>query len=148
MAPKLAPPYDHMHAGLRLAACAGQRGEVPIAALVVSARRRIIAAAANATEHESNPLAHAEMIAIARAQRRLGKRYLVDCTMYVTLAPCVMCAGAISLARVQRLYIATDSDKRSGIEALYQQPWVPEIYEDVAEQRAQQLLGRFFAARR
>ena len=91
-----------MRRALALARAAGRAEEVPVGALVVSAGR-VVGQGANATEMRQDPTAHAEMAAIATAAAALGSRRLVDATLYVTLEPCAMCAGAIVLARIPRL---------------------------------------------
>lgn len=90
---------------------AAERGEVPVGAVVVC-KERIIARAHNLTETLNDVTAHAEMQAITAAANTLGGKYLTDCTLYVTLEPCTMCAGAIGWAQVSRLVYGADDDKR------------------------------------
>ena len=90
---------------------AAERGEVPVGAVVVC-RGRIIARAHNLTETLNDVTAHAEMQAITAAANVLGGKYLTDCTLYVTVEPCVMCAGAIAWAQTGRLVFGADDEKR------------------------------------
>jgi tRNA(adenine34) deaminase len=90
---------------------AAERGEVPVGAVVVS-RDRIIGRGHNLTETLHDVTAHAEMQAITAAANALGAKYLTDCTLYVTVEPCVMCAGAIAWAQLGRLVIGATDEKR------------------------------------
>ena len=90
---------------------AAEAGEVPVGAVVVC-RDRIIARAHNLTETLNDVTAHAEMQAITAAANALGGKYLNDCTLYVTVEPCVMCAGAIAWAQVRRLVFGAGDEKR------------------------------------
>ena len=90
---------------------AGERGEVPIGAVVVC-KGRIIARAHNLTETLNDVTAHAEMQAITAAANVLGGKYLNECTLYVTVEPCVMCAGAIAWAQTAKLVFGTEDEKR------------------------------------
>lgn len=100
-----------MKQALREAAQAAEEGEIPVGALVVSGQT-IIARAHNQTERLNDPTAHAEMLAITSATNTLGAKYLNQCTLYVTLEPCVMCAGAIAWAQVGRLVFGAYDEKR------------------------------------
>ncbi|MDD4108151.1 MAG: nucleoside deaminase [Prolixibacteraceae bacterium] len=88
-----------------------EKGEVPVGAVVV-ANRKVIVRAHNLTETLTDVTAHAEMQAITSAANLLGGKYLNDCTLYVTLEPCVMCAGALALARIGRLVFGAVDEKR------------------------------------
>ena len=90
---------------------AAEAGEVPVGAVVVC-RDRIIARAHNLTETLNDVTAHAEMQAVTAAANALGGKYLNDCTLYVTVEPCVMCAGAIAWAQVRRLVFGAGDEKR------------------------------------
>ena len=90
---------------------AAERGEVPVGAVVVC-KERIIARAHNLTETLNDVTAHAEMQAITSAAASLGGKYLTDCTLYVTLEPCVMCAGAIGWAQLARVVFGAGDEKR------------------------------------
>jgi tRNA(adenine34) deaminase len=102
---------QYMQMALREAQCAFDEGEVPVGAVVVC-KDRVIARAHNLTETLNDVTAHAEMQAITAAANALGGKYLVDCTLYVTVEPCVMCAGAIAWAQVSRVVFGAADDKR------------------------------------
>ena len=101
----------YMKQALAEAVRAADRGEVPVGAVVVC-RDRIIARAHNLTETLHDVTAHAEMQAVTAAANALGAKYLNDCTLYVTVEPCVMCAGAIAWAQVGRLVFGAEDEKR------------------------------------
>ncbi len=148
-----------MDMALAEAEAAGRRGEVPVGAVIVErAGGRIVARAGNRVEETGDPTAHAEMLAIRAAIAGLTDnphgRALAGHDLYVTLEPCAMCAQAVSLARIRRLYYAADDPKGGGVE---NGPRVfhhatchhrPEIYGGIAQEQAKQLLRDFFAARR
>jgi tRNA(adenine34) deaminase len=97
---------------------AGAMGEVPIGAVVVC-DGAVVAGAHNRRETDCDPLAHAEILAIRHASQRLGRWRLSDCTVYVTLEPCPMCAGAMHQARIARLVYATPDPKAGAVGTLY-----------------------------
>ena len=136
------------------AAAAGHRGEVPVGAVIVGAGGAVLAAAGNRVVEFSDPTAHAEMLAIRQAARRLGSERLTDCDLYVTLEPCAMCAQAIALARLRRLYYGAADDKGGGVDhgaRIFAQPTChhrPEVYGGIDEERAGELLRDFFRERR
>jgi tRNA(adenine34) deaminase len=148
----VAPP-DPMSAAFEEARAAGARGEVPVGAAIAHAGA-IIARAGNRTIADSDPTAHAEILAIRAAAARLGSQRLVDCDLYVTLEPCAMCAGAISFARLRRLYYAASDPKGGAVEhgpRFFAQATchhAPECYSGIRESEAALLLREFFAARR
>jgi len=102
---------QYMQMALREAQCAFDEGEVPVGAIVVC-KDRVIARAHNLTETLNDVTAHAEMQVITAAANVLGGKYLTDCTLYVTVEPCVMCAGAIAWAQVSRVVFGAADDKR------------------------------------
>ncbi len=102
---------QYMQMALREAQCAFDEGEVPVGAVVVC-KGRVIARAHNLTETLNDVTAHAEMQAITAAANALGGKYLTDCTLFVTVEPCVMCAGAISWAQVSRVVFGAEDEKR------------------------------------
>ncbi|MEM1214398.1 MAG: nucleoside deaminase [Bacteroidota bacterium] len=101
----------YMLQALRQAELAGEAGEIPVGAVVV-ANDRIIARGHNQTEQLTDVTAHAEIIALTAAANFLGGKYLKGCTLYVTLEPCVMCAGALAWAQLDRLVYGAADDKR------------------------------------
>jgi len=147
------PLPDPMRRALDLAYAAQQAGEVPIGA-VVTLGGRIIGEGENRNRRDKDPTAHAEMVAIREASRRIGDFRLTGCDLWVTLEPCPMCAGAISHARIARLYYAVSDPKGGALEQgprLFAQPQClhrPEVYGGLAEAEASALLRGFFAARR
>ncbi len=143
-----------MDAALEQAHAAAASGEIPVGAVVTDASGVVIAAAANRTEAERNPAAHAEMLALAVARDVRGGKYLEDCTLTVTLEPCAMCAGAIAAFRVGRLVFGA-YDAKSG--AVEHGPRVfshatthhkPEIVGGVRDSDCSALLASFFAGLR
>lgn len=102
---------QYMQQALREAQRAFDAGEVPVGAVIVC-QDRVIARAHNLTETLNDVTAHAEMQAITAAANTLGGKYLTDCTLYVTVEPCVMCAGAIAWAQVSRVVFGAADDKR------------------------------------
>ena len=100
-----------MEAALQEAEQAFEEGEIPVGAVVVC-RNRIIAKGYNQTERLTDVTAHAELLALTAAEQFLGSKYLTDCTLYVTLEPCVMCAGALAWAQIGRIVIGAPDPKR------------------------------------
>jgi tRNA(Arg) A34 adenosine deaminase TadA len=121
---------------------------------VVVRNYEVIATAANRTLTDHDPTAHAEIIALREAARKIGSERLVDCDLYVTLEPCTMCAGAISFARVRRLYYGAADPKGGAVESgvrFFASPTchhAPEVYSAVGESEAARLLKEFFRERR
>ena len=142
-----------MDLALKAAESAGMSGEVPIGCVVVR-NNDVIATAANRTLTDRDPTAHAEVLALRQAAQAIGSERLVDCDLYVTLEPCTMCAGAISFARIRRLYYGATDAKGGAIESgvrFFAQATchhTPEVYSAVGEQAAAKLLTDFFKARR
>jgi tRNA(adenine34) deaminase len=142
-----------MDLALKAAKNAGKSGEVPIGCVIVL-NNEVIAAAGNRTLTERDPTAHAEILAIRLATEVVGSERLVDCDLYVTLEPCTMCAGAISLARIRRLYFGAVDPKGGAVEsgvrffASATCHHAPEVYSAVGENEAAKLLREFFKARR
>ena len=142
-----------MDLALKAAEKAGKSGEVPIGCVIVL-DNEVIAAAGNRTLTDRDPTAHAEILAIRQATEATGSERLVDCDLYVTLEPCTMCAGAISLARIRRLYYGAPDPKGGAVEsgvrffASSTCHHAPEIYSAVGESEAATLLRDFFRARR
>ncbi|HSE78507.1 MAG TPA: nucleoside deaminase [Alphaproteobacteria bacterium] len=129
--------------------------EVPVGAVLVDgATGEVLAAGHNRVEATLDPSAHAEMIVIREASRRRGKKRLEDCDLYVTLEPCAMCAAAISLARLRRVYFGAEDPKGGAVvhgPRFFGQPTChhrPEVYGGIAEARASALLRDFFKPRR
>lgn len=107
-----------MKLALRLAEKSEQIGEVPIGAIVVNKNGEILAKATNLREKTQSVLGHAELVALHRASQKLKSWRLVDCTLYITLEPCLMCAAALVQARVSRVVFATHDPKGGGLGSL------------------------------
>lgn len=143
-----------MAMALAEARAAADRGEVPVGAVVVDGAGQVLARAGNRSEADSDPTAHAEMLAIRAAAAAVNSARLVDCDLYVTLEPCAMCAQAISLARIRRLYFGASDAKGGGVEhgaRVFSHPTChhrPEVYGGIAETEAARLLTDFFKTRR
>lgn len=114
------PPAYYMTVALAEASCAAERGEVPIGAVLVDKAGQIIAQNGNRTIELCDPGAHAEMLVLRQAGRLKGNYRLPDTTLYVTLEPCVMCAGALVHARVSRLVYGAVDPKAGGVVSLFQ----------------------------
>ena len=132
---------------------AGEAGEVPVGAVVVR-RGEVIARASNRTVRDQDATAHAETLALRAASRVVGSWRLTDCTLYVTLEPCAMCAGALVLARVDRVVFGA-WDERAGMSGsvgdLLRHPRLnhrPEVLGGLLEAETGKLLREFFSARR
>lgn len=145
---------DYMQLALAEAQKAAAAGEVPVGAVVVDVDGNVVASAQNTMHHSKNPAAHAEMRALQLAAQKLGAARLVDCDLYVTLEPCTMCAAAISLFRIRRLYFGAYDPKGGGVDhgaRFYSQPTchhTPDVYGGILEAECQEVLQRFFQARR
>jgi len=142
-----------MRLALDEAAAAAQGGEVPVGA-VVTRDGIVLSVARNRMREGNDPSAHAEMVAIRAAAQALGTSRLDGCDLWVTLEPCAMCAGAIALARIARLYFAAADPKGGAIlhgPRLFAQPTchhAPEIYPGIGEGEAAAMLRAFFRERR
>lgn len=142
-------PDEHfMRQALSEARMAFDEEEIPVGAVVVSGDR-IIARAHNNTERLHDVTAHAEMLALTAAANLLGAKYLPDCTLYVTLEPCVMCAGAIGWAQIGRIVYGA-SDPKRGSSRLTPSPLHPKtaVEAGVLKEECEDLLKSFFQKRR
>ena len=146
----LPPP---MRRALDLAAEAARAGEVPVGA-VITLGDEIIAEARNAMRGSADPTAHAEMVAIRAAGERLGSSRLDQCTLWVTLEPCAMCAAAMAVARIAGLRFGAEDPKGGGVihgARIFAQPTChhrPDVLGGIGEAEAAAQLREFFAARR
>lgn len=147
------PLPEPMRLALEQARLAEATGEVPIGAVVVK-DNAVIAIAHNSPRADHDPTAHAEIAAIRAAARALGQERLEGCELWVTLEPCAMCAGAISHARIARLYYAASDPKGGAVEhgaRVFEQEQclhAPEVYAGMGAEEAAGLLREFFASRR
>ena len=144
-----------MDLALDAARAAAARGEVPVGAVLVDAASgEVLASDGNRTLELNDPTAHAEMLVIRAAAARVGSQRLGQADLYVTLEPCAMCAGAISFARIRRLYFGATDPKGGAVEhgprffAQLTCHHRPEVYGGIAETAAAELLRGFFQSRR
>lgn len=148
------PSGGYMELALAEARAAAARGEVPVGAVVVTTAGDVLAADGNRTRELVDPTAHAEVLVIRAACRRVGSERLGMADLYVTLEPCPMCAAALSFARIRRLYYGASDPKSGGVEhgsRVLHQPTChhrPDIYSGLAAGAAGALLKAFFADRR
>ncbi|MBB3975770.1 cytosine deaminase [Rhizobium azooxidifex] len=142
-----------MDEALAEARSAGERGEVPIGAVLV-VDGAIVGRGGNRTRERNDVTAHAEIEAIRAASALLGRERLTGADLYVTLEPCAMCAAAISFARIRRLYYGAEDPKGGGVDhggRFYGQPTchhAPEVYSGIREGEAAEILRQFFRERR
>ena len=150
-----APPIPPMEMALVEARLAAETGEVPVGAVLVeSTTGEVLARAHNRVEELHDPTAHAELLVLQAATRRCGEKRLVSADLYVTLEPCAMCAAAISMARIRRLYYGAYDPKSGGVDhgaRIFQQPTChhrPEVFGGIEETQSAALLKTFFLSRR
>ena len=142
-----------MRRALELAREAAADGEVPVGA-VVTRGDEVLAEARNAMRGGTDPTAHAEIVAIRKATERLGQSRLDDCTLWVTLEPCAMCASAIAIARLAALRFGAEDPKGGGVihgPRIFTQPTChhrPDVLTGIGEDESAELLRAFFAERR
>ena len=142
-----------MDVAIEEARSAAARGEVPVGAVIVR-DGIVLASAGNRTLELKDPTAHAEMLVIRAAAAAIGSERLIGCDLYVSLEPCAMCAGAISFARLRRLYYGAADEKGGAVEnnvRFFASPGchhAPDVYSGIGESEAGRLLKEFFAGRR
>ena len=140
---------SYMELALEVAERAAARGEVPVGAVIVQGGKLLVRAG-NRVEADNDPTAHAEILAIRATAEMLGTPRLAECDLYVTLEPCAMCAAAISMARIRRLYFGAYDPKGGGVEngpRFFGQPTchhAPDVYGGIAESECGELLKGFF----
>lgn len=144
-------PFDDtyfMRQALTEARAAAEEGEVPVGAVIVC-DNRIIARAHNQTERLNDVTAHAEMLAITATTEALGAKYLQKCSLYVTVEPCVMCAGAIGWAQISEIVYGTSDEKR-GFSRFAPKAFHPKatVKKGVLEEECAEEMRRFFQQRR
>ena len=149
---KASSDEDFMHCALELAKLGGSVGEVPIGAVLVR-DGILLAGDFNGREETKNALYHAEMSVISQGCARLGGWRLPGCTLYVTVEPCPMCAGAVWNARIPRVVIAAKDARAGALGSLlnlnsYPLNWKPRVTFGVCEAEARELMQTFFQARR
>jgi tRNA(adenine34) deaminase len=146
------PHEKMMRKALRLAGKAAEKDEVPVGALVVQ-DGRIIARAYNQRESKKSPTAHAELLAIEKAAKKLGGWRLPRCTLYVTLEPCPMCAGAIVNARIEKVVYGAPDPKAGALGSVYDLAQgklnhTPEVISGVLQEECGQILSDYFKKKR
>ena len=144
---------EYMEKALELARKAASRGEIPVGAIVVDKNGKIIGEGFNRREELQSPTAHAEVLAIEQAAKTLKNRRLLDCTLYVTLEPCPMCAGAVMNAGLKRLVYGAFDDKNgacASVAALFDEKFthIPMVRSRVLKERCGEILSEFFKYKR
>ena len=143
-----------MQEALKLAKDAANKGDVPVGALVVDDEGTILGMGANLREQDNDPTAHAEIVAIRNAAKKLGNYRLDDLTMVVTLEPCGMCAGAIAQSRIKRLVFGSFDEKYGAVGSVWdllrdtRAIYKPEVLSGVLEKECSELLIDFFTTKR
>lgn len=140
----------YMQMALTEARRAYELSEIPVGAVIVSKNGRILGRGHNLTEALGDVTAHAEIQAITAAAQALGGKYLTDCTLYVTVEPCLMCAGAIGWAQISRVVIGTDDPRRGYSTLVKESPFHPRatVTTGVCTDECRELMQSFFKARR
>jgi tRNA(adenine34) deaminase len=147
------PKVSYMDLALEAARAAAAAGEVPIGCVIVR-DGNVVATAGNRTLRDTDPTAHAEMVALRQAAKAIGSERLIDCDLYVTLEPCTMCAAAISFARIRRLYYGAADEKGGAVDngvRFFAAPTChhrPDVYGGIGQSEAEAMLKDFFRARR
>ena len=142
---------SQMDLALEEAQKAAVAGEIPVGAVVVDSRGRVLASSGNRTRRDCDPTAHAEILVIRQAAAALGQERLLGCTIYVTLEPCAMCAGAIAHSRVERVIYGASDPKSGGTDhgaRVFTHPQShhkPEVVGGISERACTLLLVDFFA---
>ena len=143
-----------MQQAISLAKEAGLKGDVPVGALVVDDSGNVVGQGANLREQENDPTAHAEIVAIRNAAKKLRNYRLDELTMVVTLEPCGMCAGAIAQSRIKRLVFGSFDEKYGAVGSVWhllrdsRAIYKPEVLSGVLEDECAQLLSDFFTTKR
>lgn len=139
---------------LELAEAAGEKGDVPVGAVIVDRDNHMLAAAANRREQDHDPTAHAEILALRQAGIKRGNWHLNDCTLYVTLEPCPMCSGALVLARLGTLVYGADDRKAGAVRSVLNLPDGPAsnhkltVYGGILADTCREQLQTWFSQRR
>ncbi len=145
---------EYMEIALNQAQKAYLLGEIPVGAVITDAKGHILAQAHNLCETQKDVSAHAEILALKQAAQKLGNMRLLECSLWVTLEPCAMCATAIAFSRIKRLYFGAFDSKSGGIctgPHIFNQPTIhhkPEFYGGILEEECQKILQQFFQERR
>lgn len=140
----------YMRMALSEARSAAAAGEVPVGAVIISPKGRILGRGHNLTEAMTDVTAHAEMQAITAAAMAMGGKYLTGCTLYVTVEPCLMCAGALGWSQISRIVIGCSDPKRGFTTMVSQSPFHPktQVTREVLADECRELMQSFFRQRR
>lgn len=146
----LADDERYMRLALAEARQAAELGEIPVGAVIVTASGRIVGRGHNLTEALSDVTAHAEMQAVTAAAQTLGGKYLTGCTLYVTLEPCIMCAGAIGWSQLKRIVYGAPDAKRGFSTFTSRTPFHPKsvVVSGVMEDECAEIMRSFFSRKR
>ena len=142
--------FEYMNLALREAKKAFDVNEVPVGAVIISPNGKVLAKAYNLVETKKNVLNHAEILAIQKAIRKCGEKYLMGCSIFVTLEPCYMCAAAISLAKIRNLYFAGYDEKGGAVVnglKIYDNVknlFKPNVFSGIYEEKSREMLKSFF----
>ena len=146
--------YNNMELAIKYAKKGALLGEIPVGAVLIDEKnQKIYSTRHNEIVTQNNPLKHAEILAIEESCKIKNTRYLVDMIMYVTLEPCVMCAAAISYARIKKIYFGAYDEKKGAIEngiRIFSNKnyFKPEIYGGIMEKECALMLKSFFSSKR
>ena len=139
---------DYMSLAIKEAIKARKKNEVPVGAIIVDGCGNVIAKAHNLVETRNDPTCHAEKLVIEKALKITGERFLIDCDIWVTLEPCVMCAGLIKQTRIRRLYYGAEDKKGgavdNGVRVFSDNKTSIEIYSGFSADQSERLLKDFF----
>lgn len=143
-----------MEAAIQLAKKAKVLGEVPVGCIIADKKNQILSSGFNSVIAQSDPTAHAEINAIRKACKQIETDRLSECSIYITLEPCIMCASAISRAKIKRLYYGAEDSKYGAINGSFNFfqtqncNHIPEIYDNFSKLRCEELMNSFFKEHR
>jgi tRNA(adenine34) deaminase len=145
--------YRFMHAALAEARIAMEEGEIPVGAVIV-AEGKIIGKGHNSTEKLKDPTAHAEILAIREASEFIGEKFLSECDIYITVEPCMMCAGAILLSRIRHVYFGAFEPKFGACGSVFnlietkKYNHHPKVFSGILAEESEELLKKYFESKR
>jgi tRNA(adenine34) deaminase len=145
--------YRFMHAALAEARIAMEEGEIPVGAVIV-AEGKIIGKGHNSTEKLKDPTAHAEILAIREASEFIGEKFLSECDIYITVEPCMMCAGAILLSRIRHVYFGAFEPKFGACGSVFnlieteKYNHRPKVFSGILAEESEELLKKYFESKR
>ena len=145
---------NFMNIAIDMANTANDLGEVPIGCVIINGNNEILAKCYNTVILDSDPTAHAEINAIREACQKINSDRLINCSIYITLEPCIMCASAISKAKIKRLYYGADDLNFGSVNGkfnFFQSDncnYIPEIYDNIAKSECENIINNFFKDKR